>query len=52
LIYVNGTLDHPTTRAEAFPAAQGAFQQLQAETERSTLLPRPGTIMRSMGFGR
>jgi len=52
LIYVNGTLDHPTTRAEAFPAAQGALQQLQAETERSTLLPRPGAIMRNMGIGR
>ncbi len=52
LIYVNGTLDNPTTRAEAFPAAQGALQQLQAEGEKSTLLPRPGSIMRSMGFGR
>jgi AsmA-like protein len=52
LIYVNGTLDHPTTRAEAFPTAQGALQQLQGDGERSTLLPRPGAIMRNLGVGR
>lgn len=52
LIYVDGTLDSPTTRAEAFPAAQGALQQLQAESERPALLPRPGAFMRALGITR
>ncbi len=52
LIYIDGTLDHPSTRAEAFPTAQGALQQLQGDGERSTLLPRPGGIMRALGVGR
>lgn len=52
LIYVDGTLDNPTTRAEAFPAAQGALQQLQAESDRPGLLPRPGAFMRAIGLSR
>ncbi len=52
LIHVGGTLDNPTTHAEAFPAAKGALQQLQADSESPTLLPRPGAIMRAMGISR
>jgi hypothetical protein len=52
LIYVSGTLDNPTTRAEAFPTAQGALQQLQADGEKPTILPRPGAFMRAIGVSR
>jgi len=33
-IQVTGTLDHPITKPQAFPAANQALQQLQAEPER------------------
>ncbi len=32
-IHVDGTLDHPVARAEAFPVANQALQQLQADRE-------------------
>ena len=38
-IEVTGTLDHPITHAQAFPGANQALQQLQADYEKPTALP-------------
>ena len=49
LIHVGGTLDHPTTRTEPFPAANQALQQLQADSEKPGLIPQ---AMRGLGLRR
>jgi len=51
-IYVEGTLDHPTTRTEAFPVAKGALQQLQADYEKPRGSTEGGGIMRAIGIKR
>ena len=45
LIHVEGPLDNPTTRTEAFPAAKGALQQLQADADTPSVLPSLGGLM-------
>ena len=51
LIHVGGTLEHPITRSEPFPAANQALQQLQADSDKPALL-EPGGLMRALGLRR
>jgi hypothetical protein len=44
-IHVDGTLDHPVTRTEAFPAANQALQQLQANPEQPAGAQQTGGLM-------
>lgn len=46
LINVTGTLDNPIARAEAFPGARGALQQLQVDRENN------GGFLKSIGVTR
>jgi hypothetical protein len=48
-IEVTGTIDHPVTRTQAFPAANQALQQLQADNERPTPLPPADGVMQARG---
>jgi hypothetical protein len=51
LVHVGGTLDHPQTRTEPFPAANQALQQLQPDPQKPSLLGSGG-FMRSLGLRR
>lgn len=51
LVHVGGTLEHPQTRTEPFPAANQALQQLQPDPEKPALLGN-GNFMRSLGLWR
>ncbi len=52
LLHVEGPLENPVTRAQAFPAAQEALQQLQADSQQPPLLPGNGSLMRAIGLRR
>ncbi|REK07901.1 MAG: hypothetical protein DWQ37_20890 [Planctomycetota bacterium] len=52
LIHVDGTLEHPQTRAEPFPVANQALQQLQADSSNKPPLLGSGDFMRALGFRR
>ncbi len=51
-IEVTGTLDHPVTHTQAFPGANQALQQLQAEPDKSTPLPPADGVMQPRGARR
>jgi hypothetical protein len=51
LIHVDGTLDHPITRGEPFPAANQALQQLQPDPDKPSLLQADG-FRRALGLRR
>ena len=51
LIHVGGTLEHPITRTEPFPAANQALQQLQADPGKPSSL-EAGGFMRALGLSR
>lgn len=51
LIHVGGTLEHPETRTEPFPAANQALQQLQPDPAKPSLLGG-GNFLRSLGLAR
>jgi len=52
LLKVEGPLESPTTRAQAFPAANEALQQLQADAQQPSILPQSGSLMRAIGLRR
>ena len=51
-IEVTGTIDHPITRAQVFPGANQALQQLQAEPDKPTPLPPADGVMQARGARR
>ncbi len=46
-IEVTGTIDHPITRTQAFPGANQALQQLQADPNKPTPLPPADGVMQA-----
>lgn len=54
LIHVEGSVDQPVTRREAFPGVNQVLQQLQAELQRpaGTLTPLPPTNQATPGVNR
>lgn len=51
-IEVTGTVDHPITRTQAFPGANQALQQLQADAENATPLPPADRVIQTSGTRR
>lgn len=52
VFHVEGPLESPTTRPQAFPGANEALQQLQSDARQPSLLPQSGSLMRAIGLRR
>jgi hypothetical protein len=51
-IHVGGTLEHPVTQTQPFPAANQALQQLQGENDRPAPVRQTGGFFRNFGAQR
>lgn len=52
MLHVEGPLENPTTRPQAFPGANEALQQLQGDARQPSMLPQSGSLMRAIGLRR